>query len=151
MCHCSLCLLRSLPPSASLAAFLIPMPLPRLIRPQQLSQPSLLSHPSQDPSHPSHLYLPPFWSRPSQDALPYLPPPQKLSPATVREFRAEVSIMSRLRHPNVVLFMVGQEGRVVLFIVGQEGGRGGETEARWGALDDLSWEARGYPGRPLGR
>uniref|UniRef100_A0A7S0RF32 non-specific serine/threonine protein kinase n=1 Tax=Chlamydomonas leiostraca TaxID=1034604 RepID=A0A7S0RF32_9CHLO len=30
---------------------------------------------------------------------------QNLSPATVRDFRAEVSIMSRLRHPNVVLFM----------------------------------------------
>ena len=31
---------------------------------------------------------------------------QKLSAATVREFRAEVSIMARLRHPNIVLFLV---------------------------------------------
>lgn len=30
---------------------------------------------------------------------------QNLSPAILRDFKAEVSIMSRLRHPNVVLFL----------------------------------------------
>ena len=44
----------------------------------------------------------------------------------MREFRAEVSIMSRLRHPNVVLFMVRQEG-----------GRGVRREAMGDTLEDL--------------
>jgi serine/threonine protein kinase len=30
---------------------------------------------------------------------------QNLSPVTIREFRDEVMIMSKLRHPNIVLFM----------------------------------------------
>ena len=102
---------------------------------------------------PQRLSRPPLWSYPTQAPLPLLAPPQKLSPATVREFRAEVSIMSRLRHPNVVLFMVRPEGggsRGVLFMVRQGGGGEGETEARGDALDDLPGEVRGVPWKTSG-
>lgn len=64
---------------------------------------------------------------------------QNLSPATVRDFRAEVSIMSRLRHPNVVLFMGAVVQPSQLAIVTEFVPRG--------SLFRLLHRARG-PGRP---